>query len=918
MNPQRDRNILIALMAAQLALISRGQLQAVLRTWTEDKSQDIGILLRQKDFLDQENLDLLLALVDAHVAKNGGDASQSLATLSAISESVTEALAGVDDEELRECATELEHRRSATVVGYEQGNGAASQLKPPDIPRFSIIRRHAVGGLGEVFVAFDHELNRQVALKEIKGQHAFDAGSRQRFVLEAEITGGLEHPGIVPVYGLGTYQDGRPYYAMRFIKGSSLAETAEAFHKAHPHPSESDFRGHEFRKLLKRFTDVCYSIAYAHSRGVLHRDLKPGNIMLGKYGETLVVDWGLAKTVDRQKDAPAVGLDEETLRPSSGTGSSHTRLGQAVGTPAYMSPEAASGLVDQIGVPSDVYCLGATLYHVLTGKAPHKLDSEDKLASVKKGEFPSPRQHSPSIPKPLEAICLRAMRHDPADRYPSANAVAEDIDLWLADEPISAYEDPISVRLGRFLRRHKALVSSAAVIGLLTLLGVAVFALILNDKNRELELAKRKADDNAARATINARDADEQRRIATDNAETVRNIALNLVDIAENPRLVSNNPTQFRESQLDRALQTFREMYDTHPHDQDDTWDLARILRLTGNAKVRLQKYTEAGPLLEESLALQRELARNDTASLDYRAETYRDLASFGKSSGDLELAIGSFRQAEEILNGLLAAEPDNENFIRTLATCDTERIGLYLDLLDNEAALESATKAEAVYLSFANGPSPHPEDYAIATMLASRHGQALALLGRMDEAKVAYEEGIKRGREWLERDPTVDLRYMFARLLLYYATDLSELKPVPDEADALVDEAAKMLTNLLRWHKNGNYYHQLASARRTKAVIDHARSRNDAAQKGFDQAISIHEQLAKAAPTSPSFLSGLAKSYFLKAAFREAIDQKDDVIPLVTQAVARQKEVTTLNPGSLLDRKTLLEYEQKLAALQR
>ena len=160
--------------------------------------------------------------------------------------------------------------------------------------RFRILRPHARGGLGEVFVAEDEELHREVALKEMQDRHADRPDSRSRFLLEAEITGGLEHPGIVPVYSLGQYGDGRPFYAMRFIRGDSLAEAIARFHgqaKA-GQPATLDFASLAFRQLLRRFVDVCNAISYAHSRGVLHRDLKPGNILLGKYGETLVVDWG--------------------------------------------------------------------------------------------------------------------------------------------------------------------------------------------------------------------------------------------------------------------------------------------------------------------------------------------------------------------------------------------------------------------------------------------------------------------------------------------------------------------------------------------------------------------------------------------------------------------------------------------------
>ena len=167
--------------------------------------------------------------------------------------------------------------------------------QPREGERYVILRPHAKGGVGEVFVALDAELKREVALKEIQPHRADDLPSRARFLQEAEITAGLEHPGVVPIYGLGTHPDGRPYYAMRFIRGDSLLEAIHRFHTGNDASSTPAQRSLALRGLLRRFLDVCNAIAYAHSRGVLHRDIKPGNIMLGRYGETLVVDWDLGQ-----------------------------------------------------------------------------------------------------------------------------------------------------------------------------------------------------------------------------------------------------------------------------------------------------------------------------------------------------------------------------------------------------------------------------------------------------------------------------------------------------------------------------------------------------------------------------------------------------------------------------------------------
>ncbi len=245
------------------------------------------------------------------------------------------------------------------------------------------------------------------------------------------VTGRLEHPGIVPVYGVGRHSDGRPYYAMRFIEGETLKQAVERFHGAKRADHSLGERELAFRRLLRSFIDACNAVAYAHSRGVVHRDLKPENIMLGRFGETLVVDWGVAKmTGDPQAEpsspflAGGLGVEQSLL----------TRPGTAIGTPQYMSPEQASAGLSEVVPASDVYGLGATLYCLLVGHGPFPSgDVQDVLHRVSRGIFPAPRRLRRSIDPKLEAICLKAMALRPEDRHQTALALAGEIEVWLAE-----------------------------------------------------------------------------------------------------------------------------------------------------------------------------------------------------------------------------------------------------------------------------------------------------------------------------------------------------------------------------------------------------------------------------------------------------------------------------------------------------
>jgi WD40 repeat protein len=356
--------------------------------------------------------------------------------------------------------------------------------------RYRAARLLAPGGLGGVSLAEDDELDRKVALKRLHPRWAGDTDARRRFEQEPKVTALLEHPGVVPIYGLGEDQAGRPCYAMRLIRGrtpddrgQTLDDAIAVFHAADRPGRDPGERAVAFQNLLRRMLSICQTIAYAHSRGVLHRDLKPANIMVGDYGETLVVDWGLAKVLTREDK----GLPGEGLSPAAAAHRGDTMRGQVNGTPAYMSPEQAAGHPERVGPRSDIYCLGATLYKLLTGRAPFPSDSpEQVLPAVRAGRFPGPRSIKPGVPAALEAVCLKAMHLDPARRYASAQELAEDIEHWLADEPVSAWQEPWAVRARRWMRRHRTVMAATAAALLVAVGTLGVATALLADKNQAL------------------------------------------------------------------------------------------------------------------------------------------------------------------------------------------------------------------------------------------------------------------------------------------------------------------------------------------------------------------------------------------------------------------------------------------------
>lgn len=338
-------------------------------------------------------------------------------------------------------------------------------------------RRLGRGGLGDVYVASERGTGRSLAVKFLCVEAAAQESARRAFGLEARVTSQLEHPNIVPVYASGETPAGRPFYAMRLIPGRSLAAAIAEFHDLQrARRGSAEERSARSTELLGQFALVCKAIAYAHDRGVIHRDIKPANIMLGRFGEVVVLDWGLAARVDRDDRARSSG-EESILMPTIDLAELPTSRRMISGTPAYMSPEQHDG-GRHVGAAADVYGLGATLYHLLTGQPPYDGDLAAIREHVLAGRLVPPARVKRGVSSAIAAVCMKAMAHDPADRYETPLELAHDVEHYLGDLPVTAYREPLTRRLARWTRRHRTL-AQLGLAGLVAILLVAGSAAVM-------------------------------------------------------------------------------------------------------------------------------------------------------------------------------------------------------------------------------------------------------------------------------------------------------------------------------------------------------------------------------------------------------------------------------------------------------
>ncbi|MBI1324574.1 tetratricopeptide repeat protein [bacterium] len=769
-----ERQLIFAILAVQNDLVDTSAATAVVESWMQDRSLQVREHLIDQGGLEADDAAFIERIVDRLVRKSGGDAQTALAKLSSVfglsasfasladeagieeTESVAGNLRDSPDSDILHATEAANSVQSvadlARTVAGEPADGvsgtafsepsrntlvsrsdmdvaieresvvpSAEPLPGQRLGRFRIVRKLDKGGQGVIFEATDDtELNRRVAVKIIREDGRFSSDrireARSRLAREGRINALLEHPNIIPVYGLGVTDEGRPYYAMRFLDKIDLQTAIRNFHAGLPlmhkpevasaltelhagvHRESPDFlrndavrikvppprnekalfdrqirerddiaqtadnssdasvdpkklvpvlrldrlsgeRNLAFRNLLERFTDVCDAIDYAHSRSVLHRDLKPVNIMLGEHGETLVIDWGLARTLDEIRseavrnevlgDEAAVVLEvDDDYRLS--------KQGEFKGTLGHAPPEQLAGDLDSLDTRTDVYALGVILFEMLTGRQPFP---REELLFVERKQWratmlawamdgsPDPSIANPSVPRALAAICRKALSPSRDDRYASAAELAEEVENWLADEPVRVWRETPKERLARWARKNRgksaALVATVALASLASVAGLLMqsrYTRAIVEERDRAQFNERRALSSERAERVQRDEAEKQRREAIANQNTSEYTTRFMVDLFRAADPIGMDGMVFR-SDKKQSEMTVKELLsrgankiDTEFQDRPEI--RAHILRAIGQSFREISEFGQSERYLQENLSIVRDLPDPDPATV--------------------------------------------------------------------------------------------------------------------------------------------------------------------------------------------------------------------------------------------------------------------------------------------------------------
>jgi tetratricopeptide (TPR) repeat protein len=762
---------------------------------------------------------------------------------------------------------------------------AAETCAPPTSPPgYELIEEIGRGGMGVVYRARDTALDRDVAVKLLADRFPADSPAAQRFLSEARITGQLQHPGIPAVHQVGILPDGRPFLAMKLIKGNTL----ETILRQRPDPSAD--RG----RLLAVFEAVCQAVGYAHAHRVIHRDLKPQNVMVGAFGEVQVMDWGLAKVLGEPttkvlgEPTPATVAALAVMETQAWTqvsptpeAGSHTQAGSLVGTPAYMAPEQALGEIDKVNDRSDVFGLGAVLTVILTGRPPYVGESfqsvREQAARGKLDDCFARLDASGAEPE-LVAVCKQCLAFEPADRPADAGAVASAVaglrtaaderarraeleKVRVEGETAAAEARSAERRKRRWLALGAAAVLAVAVIGGLS-------AVLAVQRRANADLAGENVELAAEQAKVEARNkelAEEQAKVQTRFELAQKAIALFHTGVSEDALLRNAEFKELRTKLLKEAAGFYANLQKLLAGQTDarSRKALAAAYFQLGELTDKIGDKKEALAIHREALALRRELAALEGADVETRLEVVRSLgqvASLLRGTGDTTGALRAFEEQRDIITPLDTQSATDA--VHALLAESHNKIGSVLALQEGKLAdaLPEYQKALAIWQKLADA---YPAVDRYQSGLATCHhniGIVLQKSGKPAESLSAFRKALAIRQKLADAYPTViDIQSAAARSHDIIG-DLQSQMGQSAEALQALQQALAIRQKLAKIYPGvSEYRHFVALTHNFIGFVLEGMGKREEALLAYGDALRLFQRVVDLNPAASEFRFGLA-----------------------------------------------------------
>jgi tetratricopeptide (TPR) repeat protein len=724
--------------------------------------------------------------------------------------------------------------------------------------------------MGVVYKARQIRLNRLVALKMIlSGNHA-NQHDQARFRAEAEAVAYLQHPNIVQIYEIGE-RDGRPFFSLEYLDGGSLAQKI----------AKEPLPAREAARLVQALAEA---MDCAHQRGIIHRDLKPANVLLTVDGMPKITDFGLAKRLQDQDQG-------------------HTRTGAVMGTPSYMSPEQAQGQTKHLGPAADIYSLGAILYDLITGRPPFRGETLlDTLLQVKTIEPVPPARLQPQLARDLETICLKCLQKDPAKRYATAGALAEDLRRFLAGEPIQARPIPTWERAWKWARRRPA---AAALIGvsLLAVAGVigGVFAFGVQERRR------------AAEALHLQGLADEQRDKAEANFAKARAAVDQMLTRVAAERLAHQPRTEkVRRALLEEALSFYEGFLRERATDPGLRWEVGRAAYRVGDIQALLGDTEKAEASYGQAIATFTQLVAEFPNKPDYQedlAASYNNLGILLQETGRTSQAERTYHRAIAQYRGLTEQNSQDLKYRRLLAGGyhNLGTLQMHLGMPEAEKNLRLALELQQELVKEPAAPASQRQELAHSY---DSLGQWLESRGRTQEAVQAYTQARDLFGQLQAEDPDMPEYRQELAITQQHFGDLYR-DTDPQRAERAYQQALTLRRGLVdNYPKVPDYRRDVANTNNALGTLQLAAGRRDQAEDAFKKALEMKADLAAQFPNVPDYRRDLANAWTNRALLLQTQKRREAASAAYRRALALFDKLVADYPGRP-------EYQQDRAHAQ-